>query len=68
MKYAFFFLACSVGLAVAAFPWAATSVLLLWGSLALAVVGLGYLGVGSRIFGKSADGRMRPLNVLVLAP
>ena len=68
MKYAVFFLACSVGLAVVAFPWATSSVLLLWGSLALAVVGLGYVGVGSRIFGKSSDGRMRPLNVLVLAP
>ncbi len=68
MKYAVFFLACSVGLAVVAFPWAASSVLLLWGSLALGVVGLGYVGVGPRIFGKSPDGRMRPLNVLVLAP
>ena len=68
MKYAVFFLACSVGLAVVAFPWATSSVLLLWGSLALVVVGLGYVGVGSRIFGKSSDGRMRPLNVLVLAP
>ena len=68
MKYAIFFLACSVGLVVVAFPWTASSVLKLWGSLALGVVGLGYAGVGPRIFGKGSDGRMRPLNVLILAP
>ena len=68
MKYAVFFLACSVGLVVIAFPWTASSVLKLWGSLALGVVGLGYAGVGPRIFGKVSDGRMRPLNVLLLAP
>ena len=68
MKYAVFFLACSVGLVVVAFPWTASSVLKLWGSLALGVVGLGYAGVGPRIFGKGSDGRMRPLNVLILAP
>ena len=68
MKYALFFLACSVGLAVVAFPLAASSVLELWGSLAVGAVGLGYAGVGPRIFGKSTDGQMRLLNVLVLAP
>ena len=68
MKYAVFFLACSVGLIFVAFPWTASSVLELWGSLALGVVGLGYAGVGPRIFGKGSDGRMRLLNVLVLAP
>ena len=68
MKYAVFFLACSVGLVVVAFPWTASSVVKLWGSLALGVVGLGYAGVGPRIFGKGSDGRMRPLNVLILAP
>ena len=68
MKYAVFFLACSVGLVVIAFPWTASSVLELWASLALGVVGLGYAGVGPRIFGKVSDGRMRPLNVLILAP
>ena len=59
MKYAVFFLACSVGLVFIAFPWTASSVLKLWGSLALGVVGLGYAGVGPRIFGKVSDGRMR---------
>ncbi len=68
MKYAVFFLACSLGLEVVAFPWTASSVLKLWGGLALGVVGLGYAGVGPRIFGKRSDGRMRPLNVLILAP
>ncbi len=68
MKYAVFFLACSLGLAVVAFPWTASSVLKLWGSLALGVVGLGYAGLGPRVFGKRSDGRMTPLNVLVLAP
>ncbi len=61
MKYAVFFLACSVGLVVIAFPWTASSVLKLWGSLALGVVGLGYAGVGPRIFGKVSDGRSRAL-------
>ena len=68
MKYAVFFVACSAGLAVIAFPLAPISVLELWGSLALGAVGLGYAGVGARIFGKRSDGRMRPLNVLTLAP
>ena len=68
MKYAVFFLACSLGLVVVAFPWTASSVLKLWGSLALGVVGLGYAGLGPRVFGKRSDGRMTPLNVLVLAP
>ena len=68
MKYAVFFLACSLGLVVVAFPWTASSVFMLWGSLALGVVGLGYAGVGPRIFGKGSDGRMRLLNVLLLAP
>ena len=68
MKYAVFFLACSVGLAVVAFPLDASSVLELWGSLALGVVGLGYVGVGPRIFGKTSDGHLKPLNVLLLAP
>ncbi len=68
MKYAVFFLACSVGLVAVAFPWTASSVLKLWGRLALGVVGLGYAGLGPRVFGKRSDGRMTPLNVLVLAP
>ena len=68
MKYAVLFLAGSVGLAVVAFPWTASSAVIMWGSLALGLVGLGYAGVGPRIFGKRSDGRMRPLNVLVLAP
>ncbi len=68
MKYAVFFLACSLGLVVVAFPWAASSVLKLWGSLALGVVGLGYAGLGPRVFGNGPDGRMRLLNVLILAP
>jgi hypothetical protein len=68
VKYAVFFLACSVGLVAIAFPWTASSVLELWGSLAVGLVGLGYVGVGPRIFGKRSDGRMRPLNVLILAP
>ncbi len=68
MKYAVFFLACSVGLVFVAFPWTASSVLVLWVSLALGVVGLGYAGVGPRIFGKRSDGRLRPLNALILAP
>ena len=68
MKYAIFFLACCVGLVVVAFPWTAASVFKLWGSLALGVVGLGYAGVGPRIFGKSSEGRISPLNGLILAP
>ena len=68
MKYAVFFLACSVGLAFVAFPLTASSVLVLWVSLALGVLGLGYAGVGPRIFGKRSDGRMSPLSLLILAP
>jgi hypothetical protein len=68
MKYSVLFLAGSVGLAIVAFPLTASSAIILWGSLALGLVGLGYAGVGPRIFGKRSDGRMRPLNMLILAP
>jgi hypothetical protein len=68
LKYALFFLACSAVLAFVAFPLAVGSVPELWGSLAFGIVGLGYAGVGPRIFGKTSEGRMSPLNVFVLAP
>ncbi len=38
------------------------------GRVAVGGGGVGYAGVGPRIFGKGSDGRMRPLNVLILAP
>ena len=56
MKYAVLFLAGSVGLAIVAFPLTASSAIILWGSLALGLVGLAYAGVGPRIFGKRSDG------------
>ncbi len=41
---------------------------LVWPAIAVLVVGLGYLGIGPRVFGKRADGSLHPLSTFVLLP
>jgi hypothetical protein len=39
-----------------------------WPATAVFVVGLGYLGLGPKVFGKRADGSLRPLQSVILLP
>lgn len=41
---------------------------LAWPALSVIAVGAGYVGVGPRVFGKSADGRLGALHVVLLLP
>lgn len=68
MKYAVLFLAGSVAAAVVAFSGQPISPLLLWCSLSLGTVAVGYGGLGARVFGKKPTGTMAPVAVVALAP
>lgn len=68
MKYAILF-----GLAGVALIWRGLQLrgwgyCLVWIGISLMLVSLAYAGVGPRIFGKSADGKMSPVAVLALLP
>lgn len=59
-------LGCSWVLLAATFGGAAW--LLLWPAVAFGAAGVGYLGLGARVFGKRTDGSVRWLTRLVMAP
>src|SRR5579871_4702149 len=40
----------------------------LWPEIAFTIVGVGYLKVGARVFGKRPDGSLSPARLVVLAP
>jgi hypothetical protein len=42
--------------------------LVVWPALAVTIVGLGYLGLGPRVFGKRADGTIAPVPLVLLFP
>ncbi len=56
------------GLVAAAWYVSGPAWVVAWPALAVTVVGLGYLGLGPRVFGTRADGTLAPLNALVLFP
>lgn len=67
MKYATVLGLGSIALAALAVQ-ARLNPLLLWFSFDLAVVAVGYAGLGPRVFGKNPGGTLAPLAGLVLAP
>ncbi len=68
MKYGVLFSAFALILAYFAFASGGWFLLLLWPSFSFGVVGMGYLSVGHRVFGKRHDGAMRPDSVVILLP
>ena len=68
MKYGFYFSILAILLGCVALMWKGLCLLLLWPAASFAVVGLGYLFFGHRVFGKRTDGTLRLGNMLFLAP
>jgi protein-tyrosine phosphatase len=68
MKYGLGFTFCGlllVAVAIQRWPWGA---LWLWPAVAFILVGAAYLGLGVRVFGKRADGRLSWWSYLLLGP
>jgi hypothetical protein len=56
------------GLMAAAWVESGPAWIVAWPALSVALVGIGYLGLGPRVFGKRADGSIAPLNLVLLFP
>ncbi len=61
-------LACSAALRARMAPVTAAELALIWSAVSFGVVALAYAGVGPRVFGKSARGRLSPAAMLLTAP
>jgi hypothetical protein len=57
VRYALIFLFLGVSFAIYAATLGGWGYLLLWPAISAALVGLGYAGLGARVFGKRSDGR-----------
>ncbi|MFY1828685.1 tyrosine-protein phosphatase [Myxococcus fulvus] len=68
LKYAFVFGAFAGLLTLLAFQLRGWAWALCWPAVSFAGVALAYSGAGPAVFGKCADGRMRPWAVVVLLP
>jgi protein-tyrosine phosphatase len=68
MKYALVFGLFGVYLAVLGVLLGGAGWLLLWPALAFGLVGAGFAGLGPRVFGKRANGRLAAWAVLLLLP
>ena len=56
----------SAALAAGAFVYPTVAILLIWAAISFGCVALGYAGIGARVFGKRADGRIRwPMKILL---
>ena len=68
MKYGVLFLTLSLLLASYAFTAGGWFLLIAWPALSFGVIGLAYLILGHRVFGKRADGSMAFASVVILLP
>ena len=68
MKYGVLFTTLSLLLAFYAFTSAGWYLLLAWPAISFGVIGLAYLFVGPRVFGKRSDGSMAFASVVILLP
>jgi hypothetical protein len=68
MKYAVFFLVVGVALSTIAVRGGGWSLLLLWPSVSVVLVGVAYAGLGPGVFGKRSDGTLHPGSACMLFP
>ena len=68
MKYGVLFSTLSLLLAFYAFTNGGWFLLLAWPAISFGVIGLAYLTLGHRVFGKRPDGSMAPASVTILLP
>jgi protein-tyrosine phosphatase len=68
MRYGLCFIVFGVMLAVLGVQHGTGWLALLWPSLSMTAVGLGYVGIGPAIYGKRADGRLPASRVIPLLP
>ena len=68
MKYGVLFLTLSLLLAFYAFTTGGWFLLLAWPAISFGVIGLAYLTLGHRVFGKRTDGSMAFASVAILLP
>ena len=68
MKYGILFAIVAVLLVMLAITNGGWFLLLLWPALSFGIVSLGYLCLGTRVYGKSANGRLATINQLLLLP
>lgn len=68
MRFGLFQVLLGAGLIGAAYVVSGPAWVVAWPALSVGVVGLGYLGVGARVFGKRDDGTIAPANLALLFP
>ncbi len=68
MRFGLFQVLLGIALIVAAWWVSGPAWLVAWPALAVIIVGLGYLGLGPRVFGKREDGSIAPMNLALLFP
>lgn len=68
MKYGLLFAVLSMTIVVAYVATGRHAVIYLWPATSFAILSLGYLGLGSGVFGKRPDGTLRWVNVTILLP
>ena len=68
MKYGLYFCIASILMLICAVTNGGRPWLAIWPAMSFGIVGLGYLWVGPRVFGKRPDGTLTPINVVLLLP
>src|SRR5688500_1543651 len=68
VHYAVIFLCLGIGFAVAGVRMGGWGYLLLWPAASALLVGMGYAGLGGRVFGKRPDGRFAAWGYLIHLP
>lgn len=68
MQYALAFLTLAIGCAALAFTRGGAWWLALWPAVSFLLVAIGYAGLGPRVLGKRADGRIVPWSLALMGP
>ncbi len=68
MRFGLLQVLLGAGLIGAAYVVSGPAWVVAWPALSVSVVGLGYLGLGPRVFGKREDGTIAPVNLALLFP
>lgn len=68
MRFGLLQVLLGAGLIGAAYVVSGPAWVVAWPALSVSVVGLGYLGLGPRVFGKRDDGTIAPANLVLLFP